>query len=91
MLSIESHVELSSYEQASRDTNQWNAMKNELQELEENKTCKIIDLLVKKKAINYKQVYKVKFNEDGSIERHKVMLVAKGFTQRKGLGYHETF
>jgi len=36
-------------------------------------------------------VFKVKRKADGSIERHKACLVAKGFHQQAGLDYGETF
>lgn len=35
-------------------------------------------------------VYKIKFNSDGSIERHKARLVVKGFTQTFKVDYKET-
>ena len=36
-------------------------------------------------------MYKLKQNSDGTIDRYKACLVAKGFQQRDGLDYTETF
>jgi Reverse transcriptase (RNA-dependent DNA polymerase) len=45
----------------------------------------------KKKHVGCKWVYKIKYNSDGTVERYKTRLVAKGYTQTYGIGYQKTF
>ena len=66
-------------------------MEKEMESLKENEVWELTTIPPGKKAISSKWVYKVKTNSDSSIERYKARLVARGFDQRFGSGYDETF
>ena len=50
-----------------------------------------MDLPVNIKPIGCKWVYKRKRGPDGRVETLKALLVAKGYTQKEGIDYEETF
>ena len=66
-------------------------MTKELQVLQNTNTLRIISFPPGKKPIACKWVCKVTCKADGSIERLKARLVVKGFTQKEGIDYTETF
>ena len=66
-------------------------MKEELDTLSKNHTWDLVTLSPRKSVVGCKQIYKIKTRFDGSIERYKACLVAKGFTQEYEIDYEETF
>ena len=66
-------------------------MDEEYRSLMANDTWDIVPLLKGRKLVICKCVYRTKYASDGSIERLKERLVAKGFSQVEGIDYNETF
>ncbi|XP_074352301.1 uncharacterized protein LOC141691461 [Apium graveolens] len=67
------------------------AVYEEIGALEANKTWSIVKQPMNKHAVGCKWVFTVKHKADGIIDRYKLRLVAKGFTQKYGVDYNETF
>ena len=67
------------------------ACEEEIASIIKNKTWNLVDLPKGAKAIGLKWVFKVKRNSDGSINKYKSRLVAKGYIQRHGVDFEEVF
>jgi histone deacetylase 1/2 len=67
------------------------AMELELHALQATGTWNLVPSRPGINVIDSKWVIKVKHHADGSIERYKASLVAKGFKQCYGLEYEDTF
>eukprot|EP00253_Pinus_taeda_P016269 PITA_16269 len=86
------HVDdLIHFEDAIKDKKWIEAMDEEMNAIERNKTWDLVELPKGKEVIGVKWVYKTKCNVEGKIERHKARLVVKGYKQQYGRDYEETF
>lgn len=75
----------------SDSSKQWRkAMDEEIQSLNENKTFTPTTLPVGKKAVGGRWVYAIKSGVDGN-DQYKARFVAKGYSQKMGVDYGETF
>jgi len=66
-------------------------MREEMNALERNQTWEIVELPKEKKLVGCKWVYTLKYKADSNLERYKIRLVAKGYTQTFRIDYQETF
>jgi hypothetical protein len=73
-------------------SSQWQlVMSEEYDALLKNDTWTLVPSRPGMNLVDCKWIFKIKRHADGSIERYKVRLVAKGFSQRYGLDYVEMF
>ncbi|XP_075096561.1 uncharacterized protein LOC142174629 [Nicotiana tabacum] len=73
-------TEPNSYAEAVRDPRWVDAIKSEIEALENNNTWEVVSLLEGKIIIGCKWIYKIKYKATGEIERFKARLVAKGYS-----------
>ena len=66
-------------------------MKEEMYSMESNRVWDLVDLPPSRKTIGNKWVLNIKHEVDGTIDRYKTLLVAKGYTQQERIDYKETF
>ena len=96
-LNLHTHIasspssEPTSVAQALKDSNWRKAMSEEYDALARNGTWELVTPTYITNLVGCKWVFRIKRNYDGSIDRFKPCLVAKGFHQIPGVDYLETF
>jgi hypothetical protein len=71
---------------------QWKeAMTEEHQSIMKNDVWEIVPIPKEKSVVTSKWVYKIKHAADRSVDKYKERFVARGFSQKKGEDYEETF
>ncbi|XP_040955930.1 uncharacterized mitochondrial protein AtMg00820-like [Gossypium hirsutum] len=84
-------VEPSSFEETEADEGWKQAMVKEINMIQKNQTWELVERPANRNIIGVKWVYRAKQNADGNLNKLKAKLVVKGFSQRYGLDYMETF
>ena len=82
------------YKQAMDSPNkdkQIKAMITEIKELRKQNVWVLVNPTSNMNILKGKQVYKTKYNKDGTINKYKARYVAKGFQQKYGIDFIETF
>ena len=81
----------STFEEAKGQDEWKEAMQEEYNSLMKNGIWELATLLEGKNVVSCKWTYKTKFTSDGAIKRYRARLVARGFSQEKGIDYTEIF
>ena len=86
--------EATTYEESSNSSkfDKWFiAMKSKMDSMNVDQVWTSVDPLKQIKPIGYKLIFKMKTNLEGNVITYKVRFVAKGYHQRQGVDYDETF
>ena len=67
------------------------AMLDEVRALQQNQTWELVPRPTGAHVITGKWIFKKKYHADGTLERRKVRWVVRGFSQRPGLDFDQTF
>lgn len=77
---------------SSENSGEWmRAMEVEMASIRKNKTWDLRKLPPNRRSIGSRWVFAVKHNKDGTVDKFKARLVARGFSQRFGIDYNQTF
>ena len=83
--------EPTNYEESIQKKEWVEAMTEEYQSIMKNDVLDIVPKPEGKSVVSSKWIYKIKHAVHGSIEKYKEIFVARGFSQKEGIDYKETF
>ena len=76
----------------SSEAPQWKeAIKSEIDSILHNHTWELVDLPPGCEPLGYRWIFKRKMKADGSVDKYKARLVIKGYKQKEGLDYFDTY
>jgi hypothetical protein len=81
----------STFEEAAKQRVWKDAMMDEYQSIMKNAVWEVVPRPEGKLVVTSKWIYKIKHAADGNIEKYKARFVARGFSQKEGEDYDETF
>jgi hypothetical protein len=90
-LNLSTNIEPTSFEEVASHDEWKEAIKKEHDSLIKNGSWKLVDPPFGTKPIGCMWVYKNKYKSNGSLDKHKVRLVAKECAQKECIDYEETF
>jgi hypothetical protein len=79
------------YRSALADPNWRAAMANEYRALMDNGTWRLVPRTPGVNIVSGRWLWKLKYNVDGTLSKHKARWVAQGYNQKPGVDYDETF
>lgn len=79
------------YEEAKSKSEWQNAMTEEMNAIERNKTWEFTKLPLEKKLIGVKWIYRTKYKSNGSISKYKARLVTKDYVQEHSVDCKDMF
>ena len=83
--------EPSTYEEVVEQQMWKDAMVEEYQSIMKNDLWEVVSRPEGKSVATSKWIYKIKHAANGSVEKYKARFVARGFSQKEGVDYDETF
>jgi hypothetical protein len=83
--------EPTTFEEAAQKKQCREAMTEEHQSIMKNDVWESVPRPKEKSIVTSKWVYKIKHAADGSVDKYKARFIARGFSQKEGEDYDETF